>query len=100
MAFLQANVTDPGTPSTLSSTISGLVVGTKYKVTFRANASTTNTPNLKVLIDGAAVLLPGGPDSLSMAAVTGSNPYWYVAFEFTAAAASQTLAIVNDAATD
>jgi len=99
-AFLQANVTDPGTPSTLSTTIGGLSVGTKYTVTFRANARTTNTPNVKVLIDGAAVLLPGGPDAFSTVAVTGSNPYWFVAFEFTAAAASQTLAIVNDATGD
>ncbi|PYI82525.1 MAG: hypothetical protein DME26_17350, partial [Verrucomicrobia bacterium] len=100
VAFIQANVTDPGTPSTLSTTISGLNVGTKYKVTFRANASTTNTPNVKVYIAGAAVLLPGVTDGLSPAAVTGSNPYWYIAFEFTAAAASQTLAIVNDATGD
>src|SRR6266498_4927844 len=53
VAFLQANVTDPGTPSTLSTTISGLGVGTKYKVTFRANARNTNTPNVKVYIAGA-----------------------------------------------
>ena len=85
VAFIQSNVTDPGTPSMLSTTISGLGVGTKYKVTFRANARNTNTPNVKVYIAGAAVLLPGGPDGFSTAAVTGSNPYWYVAFEFTAA---------------
>ena len=30
----------------------------------------------------------------------GSNPYWYVACEFTAAAASATLAVVNDATGD
>jgi len=100
VAFIQANVTDPGTPSTLSTTISGLVIGTKYKVTFRANARTANTPNVKIYIDAAPVLLPGGPDGFATAAVAAANPYWYVAFEFTAAAASQTLAIVNDAGTD
>ena len=97
VAFIQANATDPGTPSTLSTTISGLTVGTTYKVTFRANATSTNVPNVKVYINGVAVLLPGGPDGFSTAAVGGSSPYWYVAFEFTAAAASQTLSIVNDA---
>lgn len=93
-------MTDPATPSTLSTTISGLGVGTKYKVTFRANARNGNTPNVKVYVGGSAVLLPGGPDGFSTAAVAGSNPYWFVAFEFTAAAASQTLAIVNDAMGD
>ncbi len=97
VAFIQANEADPGNPSTLGTTISGLNTGTKYKVTFRANASTTNTPNLKVYIDGIAVLLPGGPDGMAPAPVTGSNPYWFVAFEFTATAASQALTIVNDA---
>ncbi len=100
VAFLEANVTDPTTPATLSTTISGLTVGTTYKVTFRANARSGNTPNVKVYVGGAAVLLPGGPDGFSTAAVTGSSPYWHVAFEFTAAAAAQTLAIVNDATGD
>ncbi|MBE0545708.1 MAG: immunoglobulin domain-containing protein [Verrucomicrobia bacterium] len=102
VAFIQCNVTDPGTPSTLSTTISGLTPGNVYKVTFRANArseATANTPNVKVLIDGTPVLLPGGwVDGLSTRAVTGTLPYFYIAFEFTAAAASQTLAIVNDVA--
>ena len=100
VAFIQANVTDPVTLSTLSTSISGLTAGTTYKVTFRANARTNTTPNVKVYIDGAAVLLPGGPDGFSTAAVGGTAAYWYVAFEFTAAAASQTLAIVNDATGD
>lgn len=100
VAFIQSNATDPGTPSTLSTTISGLTAGTTYKVTFRANATSTNLPYVKVYIDGAAVLLPGGPDGFSTAAVTGANAYWFVAFEFTAAAASQTLSIVNDATGD
>jgi len=104
VAFIQANVTDPGTPSTLSTTISGLSVGTTYKVTFRANArsdTVANTPNVKVQIDGTPVLFPGGAvEGLSTRAVTGALPYFYIAFEFTAAAASQTLAIINDATGD
>jgi hypothetical protein len=99
VAFIQANYTDPGTVSTLSTTISGLTAGTTYKVTFRANARSGNTPNVKVYIDGAAVLLPG-VDGFSTAAVTGSKGYWHVAFEFIAGAASQTLSLVNDATTD
>ncbi|MEK7676894.1 MAG: hypothetical protein AAB676_13760, partial [Verrucomicrobiota bacterium] len=97
VALIQANVDDPSTPSTLSTTISGLTVGTTYKVTFRANARSANTPNVKVYIDGTGVLLPGGPDGLSTAAVGAANSYWTVAFDFQAAAASQILAVVNDA---
>ena len=97
VALIQANVDDPSTPSTLSTTISGLTVGTTYKVTFRANARSGNTPNVKVYIDGIGVLLPGGPDGLSTAAVGAANSYWTVAFDFQAAAASQILAVVNDA---
>ena len=72
-------------------------MGTTYKVTFRANARSGNTPNVKVYIDGIGVLLPGGPDGLSTAAVGAANSYWTVAFDFQAAAASQILAVVNDA---
>ncbi|HEY5913299.1 MAG TPA: immunoglobulin domain-containing protein [Verrucomicrobiae bacterium] len=100
VAFIQSNVSDPATPSTLTTTISGLTPGTAYRVIFRANARTATTPNVKVYVDGLAVLLPGGPDGFSTADVGGSNPYWYVACEFTAAAASATLAVVNDATGD
>ena len=91
---------DPGTPTTLSTTISGLTPGTAYRVTFRANARSGNTPNIKIYVDGLAALLSMGAEGLSTAAVTGSNPYWYVAFDFTANAASQVLALVNDATGD
>ena len=101
VAFIQVNVDDPFTPSTLSTTISGLTPGTTYKVTFRANARGVNTPNVKVYVDGAPVLMPGGfVEGFSTAAVGGTAPYWQVAFEFSAAAASQTLSIVNDATDD
>lgn len=100
VAFIQANVDDPATPTYLSTTLSGLTVGTTYKLTFRANARTGNTPNINVFIDDVAILLPGGPDGLSTAAVGASNPYWYIACEFQATAASQVLKIVNDATGD
>ena len=99
VAFIQNNPDDPGTPSTLSTTITGLTVGTTYKVTLRMNARNGNTPNLKVYIDGVGALLPG-VDGLSTAAVTGTKSYWYLAFEFTATNPSQTLALVNDATGD
>jgi len=99
VAFIQVNPDDPASPTTLSTTISGLTAGTTYKVTFRANARGGNTPNAKIYIDGVAVLLPG-VDGFSTAAVTGSKGYWHVAFEFTAAAESQVLSLVNDATGD
>jgi hypothetical protein len=97
VAFIQS---DPGTPSTLSTTISDLTPGTTYRVTFRANARGGNTPNVKVYLDGTPVWLSSGADGFSTAAVGGSNPYWYVAFDFTAYAASHALALVNDATGD
>lgn len=99
VAFIQVNSDDPANPTTLSTTISGLTIGTTYKVMFRANARGGNTPNAKIYIDGVAVLLPG-VDGFSTAAVTGSKGYWHVAFEFTAAAESQVLSLVNDATGD
>jgi hypothetical protein len=69
VAFIQA---DPATVSTLSTTISGLTVGTTYKVMFRANARGGNTPNVKIYIDGTPVLVPG-VDGFATAAVTGTK---------------------------
>jgi hypothetical protein len=100
VAFIQVNPDDPSAPSTLSTTISGLTAGTTYKGVFRANARGGQTPNVKVYVDTLPVLLPGGPDGFSTASVGGVNPYWHVAFEFTATAATATLAIVNDATGD
>lgn len=101
VAFIQANVSDPGNPSTLKTTITGLTPGITYKVTFRANARAGNTPNIKVYMDGAGVLLPSAfVDGLSTAAVGSANPYWVVAFEWMATATAQELSIVNDASGD
>jgi hypothetical protein len=97
VAFIQS---DPGTPTTLSTTISDLTPGTTYRVTFRANARNNQTPNLKVYIDGVSVFLQSGAEGFRLGSVSGSNPYWYVAFDFTATASSQTLALVNDATGD
>lgn len=104
VAFIQSNVSDPGTPTRLSTSISGLTIGTTYKVTFRANARLNRTPRLKVYIDQLSVLLPGMagayPEGFKMREVGGAAAYWYVAFEFTATATVQELALVNDAEGD
>lgn len=80
--------------STLSANISGLTVGTTYKVSFRVNARTGNTPNLKVAIDGNNIINTG------ITPVGAANDYKHFAFDFTAAAESQTMSLLNDAAGD
>ncbi|MCO5052140.1 MAG: immunoglobulin domain-containing protein [Verrucomicrobiae bacterium] len=103
VAFIQSNATDPSTPTKLSTTISGLSAGTTYKVTFRANGRvrTADVPRLKVYVDQISVLLPGlpgsWPDGFAPGTVGGAAGYWYVAFEFTANAATAELSLVNDA---
>lgn len=75
----------------ITNTISGLTVGTKYKLTFRANASVGQIPNLHVAVDDQEILFVRIHDSGAGA------PYTYIAVEFVAAAASQKLTISNDA---
>ncbi|MBK9138765.1 MAG: immunoglobulin domain-containing protein [Verrucomicrobia bacterium] len=74
----------------LSTMISGLTVGQKYQVQFRANATAGQVPLLRVSIADEEML------ALTVYPVGGSNPYGYLAFEFTAAATSQTLTLLND----
>src|SRR5207247_371101 len=61
---------------------------------YRVNARGGNTPNLKIDIDGVNVI------TSAVTPVGGSNPYKYFAFDFTAAATSQTLTLRNDAGGD
>jgi hypothetical protein len=89
VAFIQS-----GADSSMSTVISGLTPGTVYKVNFRVNARSGNTPNLKVDIDGINLL------NTAITAVGGTNPYKYFAFDFTAAAESQTMTLRNDAGGD
>lgn len=89
VAFIQN-----GANSSLSATISGLTVGTTYKVNFRVNARGGNTANLRVAIDGADIVNTG------VTSVGGANAYKYFAFDFTAAAESQMLALHNNAGGD
>jgi hypothetical protein len=81
--------------TSLSTDVTGLTPGTKYKVTFRANAGTmdpgpTVSLILRASIDDAEVL------ALNIYPVGPGNPYMYVAFEFEATAATQKLTILND----
>jgi len=89
VAFIQNSAT-----ASLSTVISDLTVGDTYKVNFRVNARGGNTPNLKVDIDGANVI------NTAVTSVGGVNPYKYFAFDFTATATSQTMALRNDAGGD
>jgi hypothetical protein len=89
VAFIQN-----GADSSMSTVISGLSAGTVYKVNFRVNARSGNTPNLKVDIDGINLL------NTAITAVGGTNPYKYFAFDFTASAESQTMTLRNDAGGD
>jgi hypothetical protein len=90
VAFIQSSAGG----STLSTVISGLTVDKVYKLTFRANARATQAPVLHVLIDTEEILVD------NVQAVTGSNPYWHVAREFTAKATEQLLTLMNDASGD
>jgi len=90
--FIQSGANTSET--TVSTTISGLTVGTTYKVTLQANARGGQSPHLRISIDGTELL------AFTMCSAGGSNPYWYIAFEFTATATSHVLGLMNDTATD
>ena len=90
VAFIQS---DPSLNSSLSTVISNLVVGETYKVNFRVNARSTDTPNLDITVGGKHII------NTAIAAV-GSDPYWYFAFNFTAAAGNETMTLLNNATGD
>jgi len=90
--------------ATLSTTISGLSIGSTYRVVFRANARSSGSVQIGVLIDGNPInsSLNGGSPALSQTIepVGGQNPYHRVSFFFTAVASSQTLTILNSESDD
>ena len=94
VAFIQSGGDPSFAQTTLSTTISGLTVGTTYKVTFRANASSGQNTPLRVLIDSHRT-----PGLGRVARGRCQHPYSHLAFEFTATSASQTLSLVNDSLT-
>ncbi len=93
VAFIQS---DSGITSTLSTTVTGLVVGTSYRVQFRANSRTGSTA------PAAAYRLNGGaPVSFSVdPPVGGSNPYYTISGIFTATATTAALEIRNTTTTE
>lgn len=84
--------------SSLTTTISGLTAGQRYRVHLRANGTQIEgvaaSPVLRATIDGTDVI------ALNVYPVGTTAPYVTVAFEFTATGASHALALVNDAADD
>jgi hypothetical protein len=96
VAFIQS--TNAYTQSTaiasLSTVISNLTIGQTYKVNFRANARSGNTPNLKVYFAGTNVI------NTTVTAVGGFNPYYYFDFYFMATDVTNTLTVLNDASGD
>jgi hypothetical protein len=90
VAFVQAGSAADSQQGTLSTTISGLTIGTTYKVNLRANARSGQAPTLRLSIDGTEII------AMTMHSAGPNNPYWYIAFEFTATATSQVLGVLND----
>ena len=82
------------TGGVLKTTVSGLTVGTTYHVTFRANAATGSVPYLSFSTDASALV-----QSAKINPVAGTADYRYLAYDFTATAASQELTIANTRAT-
>lgn len=91
VAFIESGNDQASTQSTLSTTISGLTVGTTYKVEFLVNTPNGNNPPLRILIDNNEVMglaiWPAGAANIA---------YSHIAFEFTATNSAQMLSLVND----
>jgi hypothetical protein len=94
-AFIQAS----GGPASISQTVTGLTIGTKYVVTARISARSGNTPSLVFSTDGNGptvkleVTAPPSAGSLATATV-----FRTAAFHFTATATSHLIAFTNDRA--
>ncbi len=87
VAFLQAGASGA---ATMSQTVTGLTIGTKYHVEFRVNARNPNAPFLQFSTDAGEPAV-----SAQVTPVGGSNPYKYVGFDFTATATSHVINIAN-----
>lgn len=84
--------------SSLSTTVSGLTAGQRYRVQLRANGSLvegfTPSPVLRATVDDTDVI------TVNVYPVTGTAPYVTLAFEFDATAASHSLALFNESVDD
>lgn len=73
----------------IDTVITGLTSGKVYKLAFRVNARNGQNPILDVQVDGTTLL------ASVVNSVGGTNPYRYVAVEFTATGATATLTLAN-----
>ena len=87
VAFLQAGSSGA---ATMSQTVTGLTIGTKYHVEFRVNARNPNAPFLQFSTDAGEPAV-----SAQVTPVGGAEPYKYVGFDFTATATSHVINIAN-----
>ncbi len=100
VAFLLAGTAGQ---SDLSTTVTGLTLGIKYKVSARVNAryqtpaAVTNTPHVKFTTDGLTVGV--GAEVTAVATTVNATPYKTVVFEFTATGTSQTITFTNNKTT-
>lgn len=93
VAFIQNN---PAGTSSLSTTITDLVVGEKYNISFRANArfqGAANRPFLRIQTDGDGPVV--NADISNVSGAVDATPYRYVGYEFTATATSHVLTLTN-----
>lgn len=87
VAFLQAGASGA---ATMSQTVTGLTIGTKYHVEFRVNARDPNAPFLEFSTNTGEPAV-----SAQVTAVGGAEPYKYVGFDFTATDTSHVINIAN-----
>lgn len=87
VAFLQAGSSGA---ATMSQTVTGLTIGTKYHVEFRVNARNPNAPFLQFSTDAGEPAV-----SAQVTPVGGAEPYKYVGFDFTATDTSHVINIAN-----
>jgi microcystin-dependent protein len=93
VAFLQSQ---PGTPASLSTTITGLIPGRAYAITFRANMRTGPVnPVATLSIDGGPAL-----SFTASPAVGGTNAYYPISLPFTANGGTASLTLTNSANED
>ena len=90
VAFIQSN----GGPTSLSTTITGLTSGQRYRLAFRANARGGQTPRLNVAVGGTTLL------NSNVRAVGGTAPWHFIARDFTASDTSALLELGNFTTTD
>jgi hypothetical protein len=93
VAFLQS---DAGGPTSLTTTITDLVVGQRYNVTFRVNARNQpaeNIPHLRISVDAED---PAVSAQVTRVATTvDGTPYRWAGYFFTATSTSHNLTISN-----